>query len=326
MIVNLFRHTQAISILSILGLCIFLWMGISFHEVAINSDFKNPLFDVLFKQIMEFKFLQRIVVTVLVFWHCVFFNKIIVGQKILSSNSFYPAFFYLIILSLSPKALYLSPELCAISFLLLAIHKTLTCYLSKDAYTSVFELSLYFSIAAILHPPLVLFLPLSWIGMSIFSLGEWRHWTLSLLGIVCPWVILISLNSYLNIPQLHIANFYSFLFTAAENIQLTTLDRIELVGLVILTLVCINELLTSVGRKNIKSRKSNIFILWFFPFSILYIFLNPSNLWLKLLVLTIPITAVISNYFYYSKRTNWLNFIGISLLTFLFINHIYNFN
>jgi len=326
MIVNLFRHTQAISILSILGLCIYLWMGVSFHEIAVNTSVKNPLFDALFNPIMPFQFLQRIVVTGLVFWQCVFFNKIMVAQKILPSNSFYPALFYLIVLSLSPKALYLSPELCALSFLLLAINKTLACYLSKEAYTSVFELSLYFSIAAILHPPLVVFIPLVWFGMSIFSLGEWRHWSLSLLGIVSPWLILISINSYLNFPEFNIANFYSFIFIAHENLQLTTLDSIELIGLALLTLVCINKLLTSISRENIKSRKSYVFILWFFPFSVLYILLNPSNLWLKLLVLTIPTTAVISNYFYYNKRTNWLNFIGILILAFLFINHIYNFN
>ena len=326
MIVNLFRHTQAISILSVLGLCIFLCMSISFQETSINLDATSPLDNFLLIPIIKLKLVEQVLVTVLVFWQCIYINKIMVGQKLLSSNSFYPALFYCISISLWHQALHLSTELIAISFILISLNKTLGTYQSKNAYSNIFELSFSLSFATLIHPPFFVFIPLTWIGVSIFSQFEWRTWILSIIALICPWVILLSFTNYFEVNELQLINFVSFIHIKNPIINI---NKIELIGLILLSIVFLitsNELLQSLNRKNIKSRKSYIYIMWFLPFFILYFLISPAIIWNKLLILTIPLTAIISNYFYYTKKSNWLNFIGISMLTYLLITRIVGIN
>jgi hypothetical protein len=122
MIVNLFRHTQAVSIISLLALCIFFWVGISMHEVSINDSSWNPLFKALINPINNIHPLKEILTAFLVFWQCLYINKIVVAQKITSTNSFYPALFYFILISFWPSTLTLSSELLATSFILIALN------------------------------------------------------------------------------------------------------------------------------------------------------------------------------------------------------------
>ena len=321
MIVNLFRHTQAVSILSVLVLCIFLWIGVSFQESPLDYYSWSPIFNALLSPIHKFILLEKILTTSLVFWQCMYLNKIIVGQKITSKNSFYPAFFYLILISFWPNTLNLSSELIAVSFILIALNKSISTYLYRDAYSKNFKLSFYLSLATLLHPPFFVFIPLAWIGMSIFSQGEWRHWVLSIIAIVSPWVILVSFSTYFNIQQLELSHFITFLFANDPTTTFTTMNVVTFVILGSLFLISFNELVRSLNRKSIKARKSYIYLLWIAVLFIPYSYLSPSSIWHELLIVSIPFSTILSNYFYYNKKSYWLNFSGIVLLIFLFISH-----
>ena len=192
MIVNLFRHTQAVSIISLLAFCIFFWVGVSMHEISINDSSWNPIFKALINPINNVHPLKEILTAFLVFWQCLYINKMVVAQKITSTNSFYPALFYFILISFWPGTLTLSSELLAASFILVALNKTMRTYLALNTYSKIFKTGFSLSIASLIHPPFFVFIPLIWIGMSIFSQGEMRHWILSLFAIISPWIIFIS--------------------------------------------------------------------------------------------------------------------------------------
>lgn len=322
MIVNLFRHTQTVSVISLLALCIFFWVGVSMHEISINDSSWNPLFKALINPI-NIHPLKEILTAFLVFWQCLYINKIVVAQKITSTNSFYPALFYFILISFWPGTLTLSSELLAASFILVALNKTMRTYLALNTYSKIFKTGFSLSIASLIHPPFFVFIPLIWIGMSIFSQGEMRHWILSLLAIISPWIIFISFICYLNIPGLQYDMFFSFLLPGNQSIEFNLINRINLILLGGLFLISLIELLRSLNRKNIKARKSYIFLLWIVVIFSLYYFPNPYFIGRKFLILSIPFSIILSNYFYYNKKSNWLNFLGIVLLSCLFITHLY---
>jgi len=321
MIVTLFRHTQVVSILSVFLICIFFWMGVSFYQTPLYSSSWSPVFDFLTSPIHKFTLLEKTLTTALVFWQCLYVNKIIVGQKIISTNSFYPAFFYLLIISFWPGALNLTSDLIGVSFILIAIHTTFSTYLSRDAYSQIFKISFYLSLATLLHPPFFVFIPLSWIGMSIFSQVEWRHWVLSVMAILSPWIILISFHAYFNIQQLELHHFDTFIFAEELTTTLNNSTRVSLLVLGFLFLISIYELVRSLKRKSIKARKSYIYIVWVTLLFIPYSYLNPSYIWNEFVVFSIPFSIILSNYFYYSIRSLWLNFMGFALLALLFISH-----
>ena len=85
--------------------------------------------------------------------------------------------------------------------LILALTKILSSYLDKNAYSKIFESAFLISLAGLIHSPFIVFIPIVWIGMSIFSQVEWRHWVLSIIGIICPWYIMFSIATFYSIEH-----------------------------------------------------------------------------------------------------------------------------
>ena len=321
MIVNLFRHTQTISIFIILSLCILVWMGFSF-EISETTDYTtNSLYNYLINPILKSVFAERILVGLLVFWQCILMTRIMVREKILSINSFYPALFYFLLVSISPEAIHLSPTLLSISFILLALKKILNSYLEKEAYSKVFDSTFLLSSAGLIHPPFLVFIPLAWIGMSIFSHVEWRHWVLSILGIVSPWFMMYTAATFFSIDQLNLYSFFDFLVKENQTTELNSGDFISLSAFGLLSLVSITELVNSLRQKNIKARKSYVLMLWVLFLALAYSYLSKDNFHIKLLIYAVPLSAIISNYYYFHKKTGWLNFLTFSLILILIANH-----
>ena len=322
MIVNLFRHTQAISIFIILSLCVLVWMGISFEVVEVPEHSTNSLYNYLVSPIVKHAFTERILAGLLVFWQCILMNRIMVIQKIISINSFLPALFYFLFISHSPKVIHLSPVLLSIVFLLLAINKILSSYLDKNAYSKVFDSAFLISLAGIIYPPFIVFIPIVWIGMSIFSQVEWRHWILSIIALICPWFIIYSAATFFSIDQLNISSFFHFLLEENQDISLNLGDIMSLSAFGLLSVVAIIELVVSLKKKNIKARKSYILMLWIIPLALVFGHFSKDVFHIKLLIYAVPFSAIISNYFYYHKKIGWLNFLIFSLTLTLITNHL----
>jgi len=321
MVVNLFRHTQAISVISILMLSILVWMGFSFQENPEGAEHISPFFDSTLSPVLQEPIINRLIAGALVFWQCILVNRIMVRQKIFSTNTFFPGLFYFLAISLSPEAIYLSPSLLAITFIVLSLNKILDSYLDKTAYSKVFESSILMSLAIFIHPSFLVLAPLIWIGISIFSQVEWRHWILSILGLVCPWFIVYSISHYYSIEELNLSYFFHFLIEESPSFILDRGGMLSLFGFGLITLLAVTELVVSLKRKNIKARKSYILLLWVLALTLMYTFISPDNFHIKLLAFALPCSAIISNYFYYNKKTKWLNLISISLIVMLFLNH-----
>lgn len=302
-------------------LSILLWSVLSFQDnIQVIPSF-SPLFDHFFQPLFQHTFLQRILAGLFIFWHCILINRIMVGQRVLSTNSFFPALFYFLIISINPKSIYLSPNLIGLTFILLSFNKILSSYLSSSAKLKIFDSSLLMSIGVLIHPPFIILTPIVWMGMSIFSQTEWRQWVISIIALLFPWLILFTFSKYFLIELLNPVYFFGFL---TEMTMPSSLDRGDLLSMCfmgLLSVLAIVELLLSLSRKNIKARKSYILILWTLVLCSLYTLVSPDSFSIKIIIFALPMSAIISNYFYYQKYAKWLNLICIGLIISLFVNH-----
>jgi len=302
-------------------LSILIWMGFSFQENPEIILGISPFFDSVLSPIIQQATINRLIAGGIVFWQCILVNRIMVRQKVFSTNTFFPGLFYFLTISISPEAIYLNSSLLAITFILLSLNKILDSYLDQTAYSKVFDSSILMSLATLIHPPFLIFTPIIWIGISIFSQVEWRHWTISILGLVCPWFILYSATQYFTIEELNLNYFFNFLFEDSHSFTLDRGDMLSLFGFGLITLLALIELVFSLKRKNIKARKSYILLLWVLALTLIYSFLSPDNFHIKLLPYSLPLSVIISNYFYYNNNTKWLNLVSTSLIIILFLNH-----
>ena len=223
MIVNIFRYSQNTSIALILILCVFVWMGVSFNNVEVAGKSSSFLFNFLISPIKSMPLLQRIFLGILIFWQCILMNRMMVQEKIISTNSFYPALFYFLLISISPEIIYINPTIISLLLLILSLTKILSIYLNKNAYTKIFESAFLISLAGLIHPPFLIFIPIVWIGMSIFSQIEWRHWILSVIAIICPWYIMFSISEFYSIEHSSLDSSILFLFTVTTPVPFVNL-------------------------------------------------------------------------------------------------------
>lgn len=322
MIVNIFRHSQTTSVAIILSLCVFIWMGISFDSLDISKESSNFFYNFLISPIELNSILKRGILGILIFWQCILMNKMMVKEKIISTNSFFPALFYFLLISISPQIIYLNPTILSMVFLILGLTKILSSYLDKNAYSKVFESAILISLAGLIHSPFIVFIPIVWIGMSIFSQVEWRHWVLSIIGIICPWYIMFSIATFYSIEHSSFSSSLLFLFEEGPKYSSNLMDFICLTIFGLICFIALAELIMRLKQKNIKARKSYILLLWFIPFSVIYFLVSNDFFYMKLIVSAIPLSAAISNYFYHHKNKNLLNFLILSLVIVVISNHL----
>jgi hypothetical protein len=320
MIVNLFRHTQALSILSVFILSITMWSVLSYQEYSGLINGLSPLYEGFISPILNYSIIARILTGVFIFWQALMVNKLMIGQSIYSTNTFYPALLFVLISSASPQFMHLSPNFIALLFLIIALQKIINCYLAKNAHTLVFESAFLLSIAILIHPPYLLFIPLIWIGMSIFSLGEWRYWVLSILGLICPQIIGFTLGAYFKIQHLNFKSLFLFFEQSQVESQFSIFDLLSFSIYGIAILLALIEVIFSLKKKKIKARKSFVLILWLFLFQGLYLFLDPSPFSSKLQIVALPASIFISNYYYYKKTTTWIK-ASLYILVFTVLLH-----
>ena len=324
MIVNTFRHSQTASITIILSLCLFVWMGISFDSVDMTKESSNFFYNFLISPIESNSIFQRAIIGITIFWQCILMNKMMVQEKIISTNSFFPALFYFLLISISPEIIHLNLTILSMALLILALKKILSSYLDKNAYSKVFESAFLISLAGLIHSPFIVFIPIVWIGMSIFSQVEWRHWTLSIIGIICPWYIKYSITSFYSTEHSIFGSLLLFLFEEEPQYSFNISDFLCLIIYGFICCIALSELIIRLKQKNIKARKSYILLLWIIPFSVIYFIVSNDYFYLKLITLAIPLSAAISNYFHHHKNTNWLNFLISSLVIFVISNHLFS--
>lgn len=322
MIINIFRHNQTTSVAFILSLCVFIWMGISFDNVDMAKESSSFFYNCLIRPIESMPLLQRAFLGILIFWQCMLMNRMMAQEKIISTNSFYPALFYFLLISISPEIIHINPTILSMLLLVLALTKILSIYLDKNAYSKVFESAFLISLSGLLHTPFIVFIPIVWIGMSIFSQVEWRHWILSIIAIICPWYIMFSITTFYSIEHSSLSSSLLFLIEEGPKYSLNLSDFLCLIIYGFICSIALFELMIRLKQKNIKARKSYILLLWIIPFSVIYFLVSNDFFYMKLIISAIPLSAAISNYFYHHKNTNWLNFLILSLVIVVISNHL----
>lgn len=323
MIVNIFRHSKTTSIAIILSLCVFICTGISFDSVNIVKESSNFFYNILISQIEFNSIFQRAILGILIFWQCILMNKMMVKEKIISTNSFFPALFYFLLISISPQIIHINPTILSMVLLILALTKIISCYLDKNANSKVFESAFLIGLAGLIHSPFIVFIPIVWIGMSIFSQVEWRHWILSIIGIICPWYIMFSITTFYSIEHSSFSSFLLFLLEEGPKYSLNLRDILCLTAYAFVCLVALIELVIRLKHKNIKARKSYILLLWIIPFSVIYFKVSNDFFYSKLIIFAIPLSAAISNYIEFNNKLIWQNFIILIMILSLIINHLF---
>ena len=231
-------------------------------------------------------------------------------------RTFLPSNIFVLIVSglLSLHALH--PVYFALLFLLLCVDRIFQSYELEQFHASAFEAGFFIGLGSLFYLNLIFFFPVIWIGFLLIKKQyQWRNFILPLMGVGVPW--LFTWSYYFLTDQCAVftesitVNLYSDNHFLRDNLPL----QIYLGFLTVLTLLSsiFSAHINTTKRKSVPVKTFRFF---FLIFSIAFVLLIavPAVSQEILIIMSLPLTFLISNYLIFMKRKFWSN-----LFMYLFI-------
>lgn len=129
------------------------------------------------------------------------FDFIISRFNFLGSISGYPVVFFAVFASLHPIMGSFSPGLSALPFLLLGILALMVNYGQSHGQFSILSNGMCLSVASLLYPPFIIFIPFGITALAILKPANWREFAAQILGFGLPYGLFYSVLYLADLPM-----------------------------------------------------------------------------------------------------------------------------
>jgi len=230
-------------------------------------------------------------------------SRLNVQYTFIRTRTFLPSSLFILITSGIPDLHAMHPVYPAALFLILAVDRIFNSFDQEIIHSNAFDAGIFLAIGSLFYLNLVFFFPLLWIGFIILKPKvNWREYILTTLGFIFPWLAALTYYAITSqtdeLLQTLKTNLTSHQIFLRENLSI----QIYLGYLVLLTLLGSFFLLSHYEEKKISSRKYFKTFFWIFLMSVVLIIANPAVSQEIIIILTIPLTYLISNYLIFMKR------------------------
>ena len=193
---------------------------------------------------------------VLLFLMGLFINMILVKYDLIPRQSFFAALIFVLLSWFSPGYDFLLYGLAATMLVLIALRSLMSMYLKPHPYTDVLNATAAIGLASLLIPETIVFIAFVWLGFFTLRINSWREWGISIAGLLLPYfylvVYLFFIDQLIETWTAYVQYVQSY---RVQFNQVSTLNLITVVSLVILWLIVTFKVLTGVGEKLIALRK-----------------------------------------------------------------------
>lgn len=309
MLLKVLKSNQPYHILLIPFIAITLWISSFVHPQAFPfyaGEDSMILYKPLSYLLANNFLLNNIVALLFTILLAFLIFKLNVQNTFIRVRSFLPSCLFVIITSGMPDLHAMHPVYPAALFMLLAIDRIFDTYEKENIHSNAFDAGIFLAIGSLFYLNLVFFFPLIWFGFIILKPKvNWREYVLASIGFVTPW--LAALAYYLAIgKQDEFSHTLQMNFTFHQTFLRENI-AIEIYAgyLLLLTLFGSVFLLSQYDDNRFNSRKYFKVFLWIFLVSVILIVVNPAVSQEIVILIALPLTYLISNYFIFMKRQVW---------------------
>jgi len=302
----------------LLGILMWGFSIININLIEFSKDSVNmPLYDFFENIISGNKIISILIGFILVLFQAfllIQFNK---KYILINYRTYLPAFFYILISGSFISLQRFNPVLIGTIFIFFSLDYIFSIYRVEYALNKLYLAGFFISIASLFWIPFSVFFVLIWISLSVLRPFIGREWLVSLLGFLTPYLFVFvfyflsfDLSEMLilieNIKEgfsfvkefnnIHLAYylFYGFLFFIIVNASYVLIVNLQM--------------------KKIRTRKYFIINWWLFILCLLLFFFLKNVSFEIIYLISIPISFLLTNYFYTIKRNWYLNSILILLI------------
>lgn len=323
MFISAFRNHHSLTYVYLLLLTMVLRVIPAFHsvhsqEVMMFEPYLRTFLPVRF-DFLSNHLINLAIAGSLVFIQALLLNQILSRYNIFNKPTLIPAFVYVMISSMFVEFLTIQPVLIVNFIVLLLLERIFAIYKTDRPIARAFDLGLIIAAGSFIYFPLIILLPLIWIGLFVFLPFSWRSWVSGLFGFLILYFFIAVYYFYTNNLDgfLRIFQPFDLQFRARMNIPLV--DLIILAPLVLIMVFSMHYYQVNYHKNLVQVRKSLQFLLilivlsgigfYVQPFLVQYsgqgVSAKPRYTLVHFLVWAVPL-SVYSSYFFIFAERKWL--------------------
>lgn len=317
------NNASAFFIIPLVAVVVWVWGFFTPHVLQVKHSM--PFYELLAGPVAGIPWLSTLIAAFLVIAEAFLLNYIVNENEVLTRKTSLPALFYIVFISNNNSMLELHPLLFANLFLLFALSKILNSYRKDIAFSQVFDTGLLISMASLFYFPCIVFFPIIGIALVIFRPFQWREWIISFIGVLVPYIFVITWYFWNNILDylLYDKMFFPMVFkNKAESYSQTFYFMIS-VGCIIAVL-SFGKLFNGLSGGSQKTKKALVLMIWWFSFSGISLILAPELSTKYYSLSVIPVSIICSNYFLRMKRELWGELLFLVFLISIIVNLVVN--
>jgi 4-amino-4-deoxy-L-arabinose transferase-like glycosyltransferase len=270
------------------------------------GEAENVLYSPINKLIGDSPLLNVILSAIIVVVLAVLIELLIARYQFIRIRTRLPAILFALILGGFMGMHTIHPVYFAAIFLLLAVFRLFAIFDQSKAYTSVFDVGFLLGLGALFYLNLFIVVPAFLMGTIVLGRGTgWREFIILILAFLLPALLAYSYYFYTDqTVELHTV-FLQNITTSVTTLKNNLFLQIYLGVLALLTLLASIDFAQHYDTKKVSSRKYFMVFFYIFLSSIFSYVLIPSTSQEILVIVAIPVTFLLSNFFVFLKSRIW---------------------
>ena len=119
-----------------------------------------------------------------------FINYFVSEHRLASEVSLFPGLFYILLSSLLPEFLYLSPILMANTFFIIVLSEIFATYKKVDCADRIFNIGFWTGVGSLFYPSFFFLLILGFVGLNILRAFKFRERLMMMVGLLAPYILI----------------------------------------------------------------------------------------------------------------------------------------
>ncbi|MCG9880012.1 MAG: DUF6427 family protein [Bacteroidia bacterium] len=303
---EIFRSNTIFSVAGLLLFTILLRLAMFFSPVLVEPDIHTPFAEIVFNWLKNhqlFNYQLPLLASLLIFIQAILINYIASEHDILYKGSVMPGLFYVLLNSIYPEQLWLTPQLLANTFLILILYRLCYLYESEKPLFLVFDASILLGLGLLLDYDLIIYLPFILLSVLFMTAFQIRYWMAAFIGILIP-AYFLGVIFFLNnqLKDFLVSFEYSLAKSYLNPIGITWIEGI--IWFIIIPIFVVSTLLLQFNflRNKVKTRRIQVIILLMQAFGVISVFAENQMYVYGLCFLSVSLSVIMANYFIRSQR------------------------
>jgi len=281
-----------------------------------------PLYQAVYHLLQPFPRLATLLGFVLVMVQAYWLTNILSRHELILKNSSLPALVYVVMMSLLPAQLTLTPIVIVLGFMILILYHLLISYNRPEHLDRIFAAGFFTALASFFYLPFLLWFVFLIISFLVIRAGNWRAWTAAFIGLITPFLYLAAwyfLKDTLPDKPREFSLFFSHVLTLPGPFHT---DFWILYGFTLLLSVWGLAYFRSSLQRTVEVRVKTSILLWTLTFTLLsFLYSGPLTLYHAALA-TPALAMVISSHLISMKKTRLAEAIVALYILSVLINNL----